>query len=179
MDPFQSKPKPKMPPKASPKTQTTRPQPTLTTPANCDSRPRFAISSRTPMPTWIHTADAANRTGQLICGRAARSAGDDERTRPKSTTIPATIATTCSSGNIRRQRDGFPERSSPGPPPGSARYADGSGGLMLRGVYARCPVGARRASLPSADPHHLDGVATISGRPHRQMARRDRRPTGC
>ena len=47
-----------MPPKDSPNTQTTRPQPTLASPASRDSGPRAAASSQTPIPTWIHTADA-------------------------------------------------------------------------------------------------------------------------
>ena len=47
-----------MPPKDSPNTHTTRPQPTLTRPASRDSGPRAAASSHMPMPTWIHTAEA-------------------------------------------------------------------------------------------------------------------------
>ena len=47
-----------MPPKDSPNTQTTRPQPTLASPASRDSGPRAATSSQTPIPTWIHTAAA-------------------------------------------------------------------------------------------------------------------------
>ena len=49
-----------MPPKASPKTHTTRPQPDEAKPPNRDHRPRGATSSHRPIPTWIHTvADAA------------------------------------------------------------------------------------------------------------------------
>ena len=48
----------KIPPNDSPKTQTTRPQPTLASPASRDSRPRGAASIQMPIPTWIHTADA-------------------------------------------------------------------------------------------------------------------------
>ena len=47
-----------MPPKASPNTHTTRPQPTLASPASRDSGPRDATISQRPMPTWIHTAEA-------------------------------------------------------------------------------------------------------------------------
>ena len=55
---IQVRPGAKMPPKASPKTQTTRPQPTLASPASRDSGPRAATISHRPIPTWIHTADA-------------------------------------------------------------------------------------------------------------------------
>ena len=55
---IQVRPGAKMPPKDSPNTQTTRPQPTLASPASRDSGPRAAASSQTPIPTWIHTADA-------------------------------------------------------------------------------------------------------------------------
>ena len=46
------------PPNASPKTQTTRPQATLASPASLESGPWAAASSQTPTPIWIHTADA-------------------------------------------------------------------------------------------------------------------------
>ena len=48
----------KIPPKASPKTQTTRPQPALTSPASLDDQPAGAAISHAPMPSWIHTAAA-------------------------------------------------------------------------------------------------------------------------
>ena len=48
----------KIPPKDSPNTQTTSPQPTLASPASRDQVPREAASIQTPIPTWIHTADA-------------------------------------------------------------------------------------------------------------------------
>ena len=51
------------PPKASPKIQTSRPQPTLASPPNWDHRPRAAVSSQMPMPIWIQTAAAAALTG--------------------------------------------------------------------------------------------------------------------
>ena len=47
-----------MPPKDSPNTQTTSPQPTLASPASRDQVPCAATSSQMPMPAWIHTADA-------------------------------------------------------------------------------------------------------------------------
>ena len=45
-------------PKASPNTQTTRPQPTLASPASRESGPRAASIIHRPSPTWIHTAEA-------------------------------------------------------------------------------------------------------------------------
>ena len=54
-----------MPPNASPKTQTTSPQPALTSPAERDHAPRGATSSQTPMPSWIQTAEAAAVIGWL------------------------------------------------------------------------------------------------------------------
>ena len=45
-------------PKASPNIQTTSPQPTLARPASRDKEPREAASIQTPVPIWIHTADA-------------------------------------------------------------------------------------------------------------------------
>ena len=53
----------KMPPKASPKTQTARPQPTVASPPSLDHRPWAAVSSQMPRPTWIQTAAAAALTG--------------------------------------------------------------------------------------------------------------------
>jgi hypothetical protein len=47
-----------MPPKASPNTQTTRPQPTLASPASRDHDPWGAAISQTPIPIWIQTAAA-------------------------------------------------------------------------------------------------------------------------
>ena len=47
-----------MPPKASPNTQTTSPQPALTSPAILDDQPAGAAISHAPMPSWIHTAAA-------------------------------------------------------------------------------------------------------------------------
>jgi hypothetical protein len=52
-----------MPPKDSPNTQTTRPQPTLASPASRHSGPRAAASSHKPIPTWIHTAEAPACSG--------------------------------------------------------------------------------------------------------------------
>ena len=54
----QVRPGAKMPPKASPNTQTTSPQPALASPASRDSGPRAAVSIHRPIPTWIHTAEA-------------------------------------------------------------------------------------------------------------------------
>ena len=49
-----------MPPNASPKIHTTRPQPTLAIPPSRDHLPRGATSNQRPSPTWIQTvADAA------------------------------------------------------------------------------------------------------------------------
>ena len=53
----------KMPPNASPKIHTARPQPTLASPPSRDQRPRAAVSSQIPIPTWIQTAAAAALTG--------------------------------------------------------------------------------------------------------------------
>ena len=53
----------KMPPNASPKTHTARPQPTLASPPSRDQGPRAAVSSQIPIPTWIQTAAAAALTG--------------------------------------------------------------------------------------------------------------------
>ncbi len=53
----------KMPPNASPKIHTTRPQPTLARPPSLDQGPRAAVSSQIPIPTWIQTAAAAALTG--------------------------------------------------------------------------------------------------------------------
>ena len=47
-----------MPPKDSPNTQTTSPQPTLASPASRDQVPWAATSIQMPIPAWIHTADA-------------------------------------------------------------------------------------------------------------------------
>ena len=47
-----------MPPNASPNAQTTRPQPTLVSPASLDHGPRRAVISQTPIPIWIQTAAA-------------------------------------------------------------------------------------------------------------------------
>jgi hypothetical protein len=47
-----------MPPKASPNTQTSRPQATLASPASRDHDPRCAAISQTPIPIWIQTAEA-------------------------------------------------------------------------------------------------------------------------
>ncbi len=52
-----------MPPNASPKIHTTRPQPTLASPPSLDQGPRAAVSSQIPIPTWIQTAAAAALTG--------------------------------------------------------------------------------------------------------------------
>ena len=53
----------KMPPNASPKTHTARPQPTLASPPSRDQGPRAAVRSQIPIPTWIQTAAAAALTG--------------------------------------------------------------------------------------------------------------------
>ncbi len=53
----------KIPPRLSPKTHTTAPQPADTTPAARDQSPRGATRSQSPIPTWIQTADAAAVTG--------------------------------------------------------------------------------------------------------------------
>ena len=55
----------KMPPNASPKIHTTRPQPALAAPPNRDQRPRGATMSQRPRPSWIQTADDAARIGWL------------------------------------------------------------------------------------------------------------------
>src|ERR1700723_4460573 len=54
-----------MPPKDSPKIQTTRPQPALAAPPNRDQRPRGATMSQRPRPSWIQTADDAAWIGWL------------------------------------------------------------------------------------------------------------------
>src|SRR5579862_6272262 len=54
----QLRPGAKIPPNDSPNTHTTRPQPTLATPASLDHVPRAATSSQAPIPTWIHTEAA-------------------------------------------------------------------------------------------------------------------------
>src|ERR1039458_236958 len=54
-----------MPPKASPNTHTTRPQPTLAPPATRDQYPLGATSRKTPRPIWIHTVAAAADTGRF------------------------------------------------------------------------------------------------------------------
>ena len=51
------------PPRDSPNTHTTRPQPALASPASRDSAPRAANSSHRPIPTWIQTAGAPAWTG--------------------------------------------------------------------------------------------------------------------
>ena len=48
----------KIPPKDSPNTQTTSPQPALASPASRDAAPRGAASSHSPIPAWIHTVAA-------------------------------------------------------------------------------------------------------------------------
>ena len=53
----------KMPPNASPKIHTTRPQPTLASPPSLDQGPRAAVISQIPIPIWIQTAAAAAFTG--------------------------------------------------------------------------------------------------------------------
>ena len=53
----------KIPPNASPKIHTARPQPTLASPPSRDQEPRAAVSSQIPIPTWIQTAAAAALTG--------------------------------------------------------------------------------------------------------------------
>ncbi len=55
-----------MPPKASPKPQTISPHAALVAPANRDHRPKGATTSKSPIPTWIHTAAAAAVTGCSI-----------------------------------------------------------------------------------------------------------------
>jgi hypothetical protein len=55
-----------MPPKASPKPQTISPQTRLVAPANRDHGPNGATNSKSPIPTWIHTAAAAAVTGCSI-----------------------------------------------------------------------------------------------------------------
>ena len=55
-----------MPPKLSPKTQTMRPQAILESPARRDQLPRGATRSHTPIPTWIHTAEAGAVMGWLL-----------------------------------------------------------------------------------------------------------------
>ena len=77
------------PPNASPKTHTTRPQPTLTTPAPWDHRPRGATRRSRPTPNWIHTADAAASAGwrdQAVapkCTRPCTQPGDVEAGGPE------------------------------------------------------------------------------------------------
>ena len=56
----------KIPPKLSPKTQTTSPHPALTSPPSRDNLPRGATSSQTPIPTWIQTAEAGAAIGWLL-----------------------------------------------------------------------------------------------------------------
>jgi len=55
----QDRPGARIPPNDSPNTHTTRPQPTLTSPARRDIAPRGAARIQMPIPTWIHTAAAA------------------------------------------------------------------------------------------------------------------------
>src|SRR6266568_4812061 len=81
----------KIPPKASPNTQTTSPHAALDSPASRDDQPVAAAISHTPSPAWIHTADAAACTGWY-----------DHMVPPKLTTCwtqpgeaPATGAMTC------------------------------------------------------------------------------------
>ncbi len=54
----QVRPGAKIPPNDSPKTQTTSPQATLTSPASRDQGPRTAVSIQMPIPAWIQTAAA-------------------------------------------------------------------------------------------------------------------------
>ena len=72
-----------MPPNASPKTHTSRPQPTLAAPARRDHRPRDAASSQSPSPSWIQTTAEAAWMGWLdqmvapLFTRWRTHAGDD------------------------------------------------------------------------------------------------------
>ncbi len=54
------------PPKDSPNTHTSSPQPAPASPPRRDQRPRGATSSHRPRPTWIHTVAAAASTGWLF-----------------------------------------------------------------------------------------------------------------
>ncbi len=56
----------KTPPKLSAKVQTTIPQNALAIPASRDQYPRGATISKTPRPTWIHTAEAGTVIGWLL-----------------------------------------------------------------------------------------------------------------
>ena len=59
-------PGPKIPPNASPNTQTTSPHPVAARPASRDHRPRGASRSGAPIPSWSHTAEAAAWTGWSV-----------------------------------------------------------------------------------------------------------------
>ena len=52
------RPAPKIPPNASPNTQTIRPQAAPASPASRDGQPRTPKISHMPIPTWIQTAEA-------------------------------------------------------------------------------------------------------------------------
>ena len=53
----------KIAPNASPNAHTIRPHATLASPASRDDHPRTAKISHIPMPTWIHTDEAAAAIG--------------------------------------------------------------------------------------------------------------------